>query len=130
MNDLIERLEKATGSDREIGNEVLLACGWKLEEDGEGPDRALFWVNPDPNGEDYNDGDQPNPTFSIDVALRLVPDHWRTDWAGQVPMGTQWFWELTQMDANRSTERVWAPTAPLAICIAALKARALREQSR
>ncbi len=72
MSDLIERLEKATGPDRELGNEVLLACGWRIEEHGDGPDRHVFWCGQD----DYADGDQPDPTASLDAALTLVDDFW------------------------------------------------------
>jgi len=62
-------------------------------------------------------------TNSVDDALTLVPSGWRTNWAGQVPLAEQWFWELIEINGGGITDRVWKDTAPLAICIVALKAR-------
>ena len=78
MQDLIERLEKATGPDRELANEVLFAGGWRLVEYGDGPSRYSYWTH---DYCDYEpmDGDQPDPTSSIDAALTLVPRGWIVD---------------------------------------------------
>lgn len=111
---LIERLEAATGPDRELANEVLLACGWTAHVT---PTRMVtYWVkNPDA----FPDGEQPNPLASIDAALTLVPDGW--EWA------LTWHDERARFELGdpRLFNEGDAPTTPLAICIACLKARGM-----
>lgn len=120
--DLIARLEKASGPDRELANEVLFACGWKINEYGdEGPTRSIEWVNPDPNGIDYLDGDQPDPTASIDAALTLVPSgkDWLHSRLTDPADGKPYFY--ASIDESQVH---YGSTPAIAICIAALKARA------
>lgn len=72
LDDLIERVEKATGPDRELGKDILRFIGWVRENDG-------TWVSP--KGQawfDYNPG-FPNPTASLDAAKTLIPAGW--EWA-------------------------------------------------
>lgn len=69
MKDLIERLERASGPDRELANDVLFACGWTAHETSDGPDRHVVWESPDGHG--FEDGDQPDPTASLDAARSL-----------------------------------------------------------
>lgn len=69
MNDLIERLEKAAATSRELANDVLLACGWTAHETSIGPSRPIVWESP--NGHAFEDGDQPDPTASLDAARSL-----------------------------------------------------------
>lgn len=68
MKDLIERLEKATGPDRQLDADILNTCGhqaldrgprigWEWRRDGKG-----IWSR------------MPSPTASIDAALTLLPD--------------------------------------------------------
>lgn len=101
---IIRSLEKATGPDRNIDAAIQRMLGGRVMHIGAGGKTNAF-------------------TASVDAALSVVPDGWRTNWAGTVPMATQWFWELIAMHENKATDRVYAATAPLAICIVALKAR-------
>jgi hypothetical protein len=71
---LIERLESATWQDRELADDVLLTCGWKVREHNFGwGEREVVWTKFGAV-EKYVDGEQPNPLASIDAALTLVPD--------------------------------------------------------
>lgn len=57
MNDLIERLEKAKGPDRDLADEILFACGWQINHDQEriAEVRANGWKCEAENGEEYID---------------------------------------------------------------------------
>jgi hypothetical protein len=70
--ELIARLEAATGPASQLGGNVLLACGWTIEEDCVDA-RFIWWVAP--YGEEFVDGSQPDPTSSIDAALKLARHH-------------------------------------------------------
>lgn len=70
LSSLIERLEKATGPDRDLGNEVLAAVGWRKVVIGYFRGPMERWVAPD--GNQYDDGNQPNPTASLDSAMTLA----------------------------------------------------------
>lgn len=131
-SDLIARLEKVTGPDRALGDDVLLACGWGMDEVGEGPDRKILWCGP---VEEYLDGDQPDPTSSIDAAMTLVPEGWAwfVQRIGDLPQHPEYssygdvrLWIPAQRTKGLAVESVdvrSAPTPAIALCIAALKAR-------
>jgi hypothetical protein len=119
MRDLIERLEKAEGPDRALGDEVLFACGWGCEEAGFGPDTYLVWSTPD-ESDTFRDGDQPNPTSSIDAALTLVPEG--HDWLVSMGVGEPALAAVALATSVRNSEAE-APSPAIALCIAALKAR-------
>lgn len=102
MTNLIERLQKATGPDRDLADEVLFACGWRTNFDADeiAEVRANGWKCEAENGEEYLDtfeaflncacwyapGDRPfhdkwiegfyrpNPLASLDAARKLVAD--------------------------------------------------------
>lgn len=124
VQDLIElagRCEKATGPDREIANDVLFACGWTSHEFGEGDNRTTIWTAP--RGEEFTDGDQPDPTGSIDAAMTLVPEAHAAsvEWSPRFP-GYAWLYPPDNKD-DVSFEGN-AATPALALCAAALRARA------
>lgn len=120
--ELIAALEKATGPDRELGNEVLFACGWRMEEDGPRPDPSLYWIAP--NGEEFIDGDQPDPTASIDAAMTLVPEGWYCVGVLRDNEG-EWVPRLRQNKRGLLSAHANHPQLSIALCIAALRARAL-----
>lgn len=128
MKDLIERLGKATGPDRELGNAILFAVGWIQDEVGNGPNRSTVWVSPDDAGDQFFDGDHPNPTASIDAALTLMPE------GHAAAVGTMAFRDNPMnREENMPWATYWTPfgaphsfyarTPPLALCIAAMEAR-------
>jgi hypothetical protein len=129
MRELIERLENATGPDRELGRDVLLACGWRRTCVGNfyGP----LWHWSGPGGRSYPEDSLPCPTESIDAALTLAPDN-----------HTIYLTRPNQSAANKSCYACIAPAGlggpqyakkrahltafhnslPIALCIAALRA--------
>lgn len=78
MTDLLAlatRVEAEPPS-RELADECLLACGYRLDTDGEHKD---IWIAPSRHkyAVFYRLGDpRSNPLTSLDAALELVPDGW------------------------------------------------------
>lgn len=119
IDELIQRLEAATGPSRDLANEVLFACGWTQREIGKLDNPTLYWEPPDKEHDYFRDGDQPNPLDSIDAARRLLPDdswEWSLSWNSGLA-----FAEVGDPLLYMEGE---AKTPAIALCIAALKARA------
>jgi hypothetical protein len=121
MDELIERLEKATGPDRELDGAIALSLGWTFQKMK--GDSKPYYRKP---GETtyYMRSEVPAYTASIDAALTLVPE----GWAYQLTLlfeprvhGNQ---QAIVWPPDKASPVSGAPTMPLAICIAALKARA------
>ena len=74
MTSLIDKISSGDTS-RETADEVLLRFGWTLEEDGPLVDNPERWFV-SPTGDEFLDGDQPNPLTSLDAAMALVPEGW------------------------------------------------------
>lgn len=68
---LAERCEKAAGPDRELGFEILLACGWRKTCVGNFYGPLYYWN--DGAGCSYPEDRLSCPTKSVDAALSLVP---------------------------------------------------------
>ena len=141
VDKLIERLEKATGPDRELDADIARAIGWsQIEGDevghwdtwsipsvwvGTGQDR---WLSPDGQKFDF----MPHTfTASVDEALSLVPEgavwHLMTDCGNlnRTKVGPQ---GNPRASIYRADERSLfiqadAATPALALCIACLRAR-------
>jgi hypothetical protein len=118
VKDLIERLEKAAGPDRQLDNAIEEAVDF-----------------PKPTNPDDLPGYPPYFTASIDAALTLVPDGWRWQISNRAPKpkeGRAYLWNAephfagiaTRPNPNYRGEEDTAATPALALCIAALKARA------
>jgi hypothetical protein len=108
MKDLIERLEKATEGSRELDLAVAQAVDGPWHYTGE-PPRRIFCAA-------Y--------TTSLDAALTLVPEGYSKDMAECPENGAVvrvYFGPIRENSAGEPTGR--ANTLPLALCIAALKAR-------
>lgn len=103
MQDLIKRIEAASGPDREINAEILLMIGGKKR----GMD---WWIE-----FAYIGRAIPAYTASIDAAMTLVPE-------GEI-------WAIDYLRSPKTVARVGAfnqgsaATPALALCAAALKAR-------
>lgn len=115
MRDLIERLQSATGPDRELDEEIACEVGaypanWDLALPGYTLEYYMTWSNC-----------APTYTASLDAAMTLVPE------------GTG-FGLLLSRDRKDCRADIWSDerteerfftgaTPALALCIAALKAR-------
>lgn len=128
--DLIARLEKLSGPSRTLANEVLLACGWTLKEFGDGPTRSLVWIDPAQH-EDFLEGDQPDPTASIEAALTLRPKsndphwEWRVIEFQEWNRGNEhWFWRarLSGWPDDKPLNTFGEHAAPaISLCIALVR---------
>lgn len=125
VSDLLQRLEAATWPDQELADDVLWECGWRQYEDGKPDNPALWWESP--SGEDFRDGDQPNPLSSVDAALTLVPEG--ADYAIEASKtGFKGAYEyLGVVVMGRSVTKTFGPTPAHALTIAALRARQHKE---
>ena len=136
LQEIIERLTVAAGPDREIDADIWLATrvGWVRQ-------RYNNWLGLQSRGSDAAERQYAllyAPTFSasLDAALSLVPEgyvwraceqlHYRGDgWKDENGRMRSW----AQVDPARSPVNIdqiheaEALTTPLALCIAALKAR-------
>lgn len=142
LTSLIERLEKASGPDRELGARIICAV------------RGLQYVCHEGRGTDLNphqidicaeqDGSRfsfwsVDPTGSIDAALTLVPPTYTTGVHSDRPETFPTGWSIDQLcDSEFLAEITYFPTRnvepltlgegyaispAIALCIAALKAR-------
>ena len=127
MDDLIARLEAATEGSRELDAAiyygVLRKCRHEhLKESGAQSDTGFdclhcgadSWGNLGRYGQRLHD-QHPHYTTSIDAALTLVPE--------KCAFSISFVLKANVWIAKYRIEAI-APTIPLAICIAALKARA------
>lgn len=131
LNELADRLEAATGPDRELDKEMhKLFCevpelapknhsyGWREE-------KTYWWCD---IGEDQR---TPRKTItpkrytsSIDAAMTLVPDGWETAiYLGGVNANVQMETEEMRQKMGFFPIDATAVTPALAICVAALRAR-------
>jgi hypothetical protein len=126
MKDLIAKLEAATEGSRELDLEILTrVMGYRdIHGDGTMFDRGNdgYWSL---HGDEKNPP-LPSPTTSLDAALTLVPEGWvahlsfysdHADCELVKPTGRFLISGDTEVWANN------AKTGPLALCIAALRAR-------
>jgi len=118
--DLIERIERATGPDRRLNADLLLALGWFGDKGG-----VL-----DPKGNRVST--IPDYLGSLDAAMTLIPDKamcdggWRVEYHHDLKKrchATIWLHEHAEPGDGWFT--AWGATPALALCVASLKARAI-----
>lgn len=116
-NELIERLEAATGPDRELDAAIAEAVGHTVKYDKADLRDTTPWYQPVP---DYSWQPVPQFSASIDAALTLVPEglNYELTTTGYKPGATVCGNILTGPH-----EGAYAATPALAICIAALRAK-------
>ena len=125
---LVERCENAMGPNRELGDEILLACGWYLEtihaEDDGVAVSKMFWVSPS----GVRSHERLDPTASINAALTLIPEGW-TAWELRSRAAlTHFAAELSRLDGRGNENHVhgYGATPALTFSAAALRARAAK----
>lgn len=116
--ELIARLEKLSGPDREVDDALALIAGCKLigcqvyrDTDGTYLGSARFYTN------------------SIDSALTLVPVSWRVQDIWQSDNGNGWHAAVRIPGYEVGSDDLCA-TPAIALCIAALKARSSKDGER
>jgi hypothetical protein len=130
MNDLIKRLETVTGPDRALDGEIWREVnGWPIEagfEFGSG-----IWHRQDPKDLCAYEA-PPLFTSSIDDAMTLVPEGWlwtvATYWcdgSAKPPYFADCAPSALRDGSDVEVSQAWAAIPALALCIAALKARAV-----
>ena len=120
IEEVIAELEKASEGSETLDKQIALVLGWTYHP--ENARRTInWWIDADENER----LDFPAWTRSLDAALTLVPEgHGWT--AGKTIQGPQAFAEvLLPYDRGEQflTYEVDAATPPIALCIAALRAR-------
>ena len=139
LTDLLQRLEEATGPDRELDRDILFHFGWTIVPFGQSFGER--WVDPEGNRTPYDPAHWPQSwpmslTSSIDAALSLVereipeaqPTIWINDkWSTcQIygpfynDHGTKGFKEFSKCEGK---------TAPLAILTALVKSVIAQKES-
>lgn len=108
---LIERLEAATGPERELDAEIAAVV--------EAGMRHHWFASP------------PLFTSSIDAAMTLVPDGWDYSAGNRDETEKAWAWVAEEDDVRgeywQTIQQSSAVTPALAICIASLKARGAKQ---
>jgi len=123
--ELAERVEKAGGPDRELDGAICLALGWTLQKmKGDSrpyyrkPGEAAYYMRSEPLAF----------TSSFDSAMTLVPE----GWSKQVSLSENGQHATAVLGRSYPTNKsVYQDgrTMPLAMCVAALRARAEMEPS-
>jgi hypothetical protein len=133
--DLIERLEKATEGSKELDRLVARHAGWHRVEPKHARSKRGAWISPDDFMGVYSTGapildglhgttlwaDPPAFSSSIDSALTLVPEGFQ--WQLRSVPTEEGFDYSAQVDWRPNLHQQ-AATPAIALCIAALKARA------
>ncbi len=121
---IIERLEAASGPDRELDGAIALSFGWTFEKMK--GDRRPYYRKPG-NTEYYLRSEPPHYTSSIDAALSLVPEDafWRIGHDGEGADPSEYRADvLLSRHPDPIVCSEVASTPAITLCIAALRARA------
>lgn len=120
FDTLIERLVAATGPDRELDGAIAVCMGWTFQKMK--GDQRPYYRKPG-HLEYYMRDEQPYYTSEISAALTLVQKDMHWNLHGKAG-------DEKNSSASVYGERAIAPTPAIALCLAALRARATQpEQS-
>ncbi|MDE2596311.1 MAG: hypothetical protein KGL44_05455 [Sphingomonadales bacterium] len=112
---LSERIEAAEGPSRELDWLIAEALGWTRRQVGQ----VIAYYAP---GDGIMRAGPPKWTASLDAAMSLVPEGWRTSISNTTGLG----WFVLVCEYGRFGEAYAKATTPaLALAAAALKARGL-----
>lgn len=133
LEDLIGRLEIAQGPDRELDAliEATTAVNWAPHcELVASPTKGrILWRNKGRSDEPWHEQDAKPLTASIDAAMALIGNLRVAQFHEDGGEPARWFVRLAKRGTNRHSPRNpsffdgFAATAPLALCIASLRAR-------
>jgi hypothetical protein len=127
--ELAARVEAAPGPDREL-DAIITSAAWPYRSEG-------GRIAPAPSGNGrcvsyYASGNHgtwkaPDYTASLDAAMQLVPEGWEP-W--DLNKGARWHFSLNKQGGKYPIVDGHADTWALAICAAALRARAAAESAK
>jgi len=126
---LAERCEQAAGPDRELDVAIAFACGIVTHRQGncfytKNRYCSVMVLDYDYDDTEYRAPELPSYTASLDAAVTLVPEGWRYDLTnGDLVSKEKPAARLTPDFAGPCFDG-YAQKVPLALCIAALRARA------
>ena len=133
MNELIAKLEAAPcgNSDMDAGIASYIGLRHRTRRDGYGRSKGREWFADSIGGVEEWSRQPPAYTTSLDAAMALVPQGWMIDQMGEwdaVPLRAMGPWFAIVRPRGPITGCIHTradhhPTAPLALCIAALKAQ-------
>jgi hypothetical protein len=136
---LADRCEQATGPDRELDCEIWAdANDLKLEWQGNclvaGIEGVIGWIDPGEHSRNFSTNRSatgpaaiPAYTASLDSAMTLVPEGYRLTGLAETIVDCPQPWRAILWEKKRNTKKRPhgdGATASLALCAAALKARA------
>ena len=136
LETLIADLEKAQEGSRELSDRVLLANGWRVEDEmavGYPDGKLRIWYTPMTQFQ----GVCPSPSTSLDAAFHLLPKGWRVHRINGYHTNDNrpWGWgvelrfENPEMGLAVGETQQYAGGLPLALCAAICRAR-LMESDR
>ncbi len=120
MDDLIARLEAASEGSEDLNEAVALATGWEQRWHEMGP---VLWHEPGMAA--CLEQSLPTFTISLDAALTLLPEGWWVQHIGHNLGGWGCRIETQGKSIPASVHIPRFKTPALALCITALKARAV-----
>jgi hypothetical protein len=135
--ELAERCEAASGPDRDLADDILRACGFvQMEKRRTNGGYQQKWKMPDGRHQQISF----DPTKSLDAAMTLVPENClfiaRTLWDGPIVAGyasvSRYSDDADECDGKRYRDDYpeCAATPALALCAAALRARAAMDEKQ
>lgn len=119
--ELLAELRAAPAGTRELSNRVLVALGW----DCGGLHKCLLYWHNAPTGHSFEDGEQPDPSCSIDDIVALFPPTFLPSfYPGQCDDGSLvYVGQAIQGDDPAAPDApAVAATPALALCVALLEA--------
>ena len=111
--------------DRELADRVLLATGWRWVADEDHPAKVRWEFGTNPVYMAW-EPTHPHPIRSIDAAIGQLPFRWRICSIVQSALGAEW---CVEAEGNGAEVCATHATLPVAICLVAVKAWALRGRS-
>jgi len=114
LDDLISKIKTATEPSLALDEKIARAAGWKRHDGAWYLPGSYFTARSD---------SAPKFTSSIDRAFLLLPEGWQIISMGRV--SKQDVWNVCALFEGENKKYIWSEHMflPIAICIAALKAR-------
>ena len=122
--ELVARLEEATEGSRRLSDDCLLATGWTFKQYEQRRRKVPYdWVTPDGKGI-VEWGHQPDVTRDLADAIEWLVPPFTTHHLKLERFSDGWYADIWPLDGAAAKFSGWQKPSALAVCIAALRARA------